>query len=73
MKGSSSKEAHVTIGQSNVIAINTISNGDAKLQTNTWNHVYLRVCTRTLIVYSFYGSLKRVAYCFCTCWLGGGI
>lgn len=54
VEGSSKDEAQVTIGKLlNVIAINNMSNGQAILQNNAWNHVYLRVCTckSILIVY----------------------
>lgn len=64
VEGSSSDEAQVTIGKLNVIAINTFFNGDAKLKTNAWNHVYLRVCTSCtcksilILVYGiFFGQL----------------
>lgn len=65
VEGSISNEVQVTITQLNVIAINNISNVGAKLQTSTWNHVYLRVCTcNQHKFYSFYNILKKEAYCF---------
>lgn len=60
VKGAGSNEAQVTVAQYNLIAINNVTNRQAEIKTNTWNHVYLRVCTcKSILVYFLHLALKK--------------
>lgn len=74
MKGSDSNEAQVTLTQYKLIAINNVTNAKAEVKNNTWNHVYLRVCTcKSILVYFVHLALKIETYYFCTFWFEGGM